>query len=145
MIAACMKMVNTLQHVSSSDAGNNSQRGDAAVVFEAVDIITRLLAPIVPHICHALWHKVGIGDTQAVIDAPWPLADSAALVRDVIELVVQVNGKLRARVSVSATAAEQQVRDIALADADVQRHVAGKEIKKVIVVPGKLVNIVVAG
>jgi len=145
VVAACMKMVNALHQTPMFEVGNMSQRGHAAIVFEAVDILTRLLAPIVPHIAHALWRKAGVGDTEAVIDAAWPLADSAALVRDVIELVVQVNGKLRARVSVSATAAEQQVRDIALADESVQRHVAGKAIKKVIVVPGKLVNIVVVG
>ena len=105
--------------------------------------MTRVLAPIVPHICHALWLKTGLGEMKAVIDVSWPTADVAALVRDVIEMVVQINGKLRARVSVPATASEQQQRDIVLADEVVQRHVTGKTIKKVIVVPGKLVNIVV--
>jgi leucyl-tRNA synthetase len=125
------------------DVGNEGQRGYAAVVLEAVDILTRLLAPIVPHIAHALWHKVGIGEVQAVIDAPWPKPDAGALVRDVIEMGVQVNGKLRGRIAVPATASDAQIRDLAHADEGVQKHTAGKPVRKVIIVPGKLVNIVV--
>ncbi len=142
VIAACMKMVNALHQTPTFDAGNLSQRGDAAIVFEAVDILTRLLAPIVPHIAHALWHKVGVGEIPAVIDARWPTPDAGALVKDVIEMGVQVNGKLRARIAVPATASDDQIRDLAHADEGVQKHTAGKPVKKVIIVPGKLVNIV---
>ena len=145
VIAACMKMVNTLQQLPTVQSSDPSARAQVAVLFEAVDILVRVLAPIVPHVCHALWRKVGVGATPMIIDAPWPSVDAAALVRDVIEMVVQVNGKLRARVSVPATASEQQVKDIVLADETVLRHIAGNPVKKVIVVPGKLVNIVVAG
>ncbi|MBS1235432.1 MAG: leucyl-tRNA synthetase [Proteobacteria bacterium] len=145
VVAACMKMVNTIHQIPMLDAGNMSQRGYAAVVFEAVDILTRLLSPVVPHIAHALWHKIGVGEVQAVIDAPWPTPDAAALVKDVIEMGVQVNGKLRGRIAVPATASDAQIRDLAHADEGVQKHTAGKPVKKVIIVPGKLVNIVVAG
>jgi leucyl-tRNA synthetase len=143
VVAACMKMVNTIHQIPMFDVGNMSQRGYAAVVFEAVDILIRLLSPVVPHIAHALWHRVGVGETKAVIDAPWPTPDAAALVKDVIEMVVQVNGKLRGRIAVPATASEPQIRELAHADEGVQRHVAGKPVRKFIIVPGKLVNIVV--
>ena len=143
VIAACMKMVNTLNQLPAVDSVNSAQ-GNTVLLFETVDIVTRILAPIVPHICHALWLKIGLGETKAVIDVGWPKADPSALVRDVIEIVVQVNGKLRARVSVPSTASEQQLRELVLTDENVQRYVVGKTLKKVIVVPGKLVNIVVA-
>jgi leucyl-tRNA synthetase len=143
VVAACMKMVNTIHQMPMFDVGNMSQRGYAAVVFEAVDILTRLLSPVVPHIAHALWHRVGVGETKAVIDAPWPKPDAAALVKDVIEMGVQVNGKLRGRIAVPATASDAQIRDLAHADEGVRKHTAGKPVRKVIIVPGKLVNIVV--
>jgi leucyl-tRNA synthetase len=138
-------MVNSIYQMPRFDADNTSRHGYAAVTIEAVDILVRLLSPIVPHVTHALWQKVGAGSAEAVIDAAWPQPDPAALVRDAIEYVVQVNGKLRGRVSVPAAAGQDEVRAQALADEQVQRHVAGKDVKKVIVVPGKLVNIVVGG
>ncbi len=143
VVAAAMKMVNAIYQIPRFDTGNMSQRGYVAVMIEGVDILVRLLSPIVPHIAHALWTKVGAGRAEAVIDARWPQPDPRALVRDVVEYVVQVNGKLRGRVSAPADAGDERVKEIALADAAVQRHVAGKTIKKVIAVPGKLVNIVV--
>jgi len=135
--------VNALHQVPAFDAGNTSQHGYAAVVFEAVDILVRLLSPVVPHIAHALWQRVGVGEVQAVIEAPWPTPDAGALVKDVVEMVVQVNGKLRGRIAVPATASEPQIRELAHADEGVQRHVAGKTVRKIIIVPGKLVNIVI--
>jgi leucyl-tRNA synthetase len=140
-----MKLVNAIHQVPMFDAGDQSQRGYAACVFEAVDILVRLLSPIAPHIAHALWVRVAVSSVPAVIDAPWPTADARALVRDQVEIVVQVNGKLRGRISVPANAPDDRVRDLALTDENVQRHVAGKSVKKTVVVPGKLVNIVVAG
>jgi leucyl-tRNA synthetase len=142
VVAACMKMVNTIHQVPMFDIGNWSQRGYAIVLFEAVDILTRVLAPIVPHLAHALWQKVGVGEAQAVIEVPWPTPDAGALVKDIVEMVVQVNGKLRGRIAVPATASEAQIRDLAHADEGVQKHTVGKSVKKVIIVPGKLVNIV---
>ena len=105
-----------------------------AVRHEAVETIVLLLAPIVPHICHALW--TALGHDGPVIDVPWPQADPAALEQDSIELVVQVNGKKRGQVAVPSDASDKQVQDIVFADANVARHMGEKVVKKVIVVRG---------
>ncbi len=136
-IAAVMELANALSRLE-----DNSPQA-AAVRQEALEFIVLGLSPIVPHICHSLWHE--LGHAEAIIDAPWPKPDDAALKQEAIELVVQVNGKLRGRVTAPVGADEAHVRELALADSAVQKHVAGKDVKKVIVVPGKLVNIVVAG
>jgi leucyl-tRNA synthetase len=108
---------------------------------EALEAAVLLLAPVVPHASHALWRALG-HDTP-VIDAPWPHADAAAMQRSHIELVLQVNGKLRARISVPSEAQREELERLALADQNVQRFVDGKPVRKVVVVPGKLVNVVV--
>jgi leucyl-tRNA synthetase len=135
-IASVMELLNAVSKLAENSAAAR------AVRQEALEFAVLMLSPIVPHICHALWRA--LGHEQAVIDAPWPEPDKTALQQDRLEIVVQVNGKLRGRVSVPAQAPEAQVREIALADDAVARHVGGKAVKKVIVVPGKLVNIVVA-
>ncbi|MEK7816448.1 MAG: class I tRNA ligase family protein, partial [Pseudomonadota bacterium] len=134
-IAAVMELMNALG--KSNDGTEPGRR----VRHEALETVVLVLAPIVPHISHALWQA--LGHPQAVIDARWPQVDAGALKQDSLEVVVQVNGKLRARVSVPVQASEDRVREIALADEAVARHVVGKLVKKVIVVQGKLVNIVV--
>ena len=103
--------------------------------------IVAMLAPIVPHVTHVMWEA--LGQHGAMVDARWPEADTAALARSTLEIVVQVNGKLRGRVSVAADAGREALEQAALADANVRRFVADKTIRKVIVVPGKLVNVVV--
>ena len=135
-IAAVMELMNALARL---DDGSGPAR---AVRHEAFELIALMLAPIVPHISHALWFA--LGHKEAAIDARWPAVDNAALKQENLEIVVQVNGKLRGRVSVPVQAPEDKVRELALADENVARHVAGKAVRKVIVVPGKLVNIVVA-
>jgi leucyl-tRNA synthetase len=140
--SATMKILNALDKLPGSSDGENIGSGARAVLGEGMSVMLRLLAPISPHVAHVLWSELGFGDDVA--NAPWPEHDEAALTRESIELVVQVNGKLRGRVSVPAEASEQQVRDAALAEEAVARHVGGKSVKKVIFVPGKLVNIVVA-
>ncbi len=100
-----------------------------------------MLAPITPHIAHKLWQLLGKSGT--VIDAPWPTVDESALVRDSIEYVVQVNGKLRGKIQVAVNAPEEEVKALALANEGVQKFTEGKAIRKVIVVPGKLVSVVV--
>jgi leucyl-tRNA synthetase len=143
VVAACMKMVNTLAQIPALAEGDAERSGYQAVFLEAMDILVRLLSPVVPHITHAMWQKVRLHDSELVIDAPWPRPDALALVRDSIEMGVQVNGKLRGRVTVPASADQEAVQQIALTDENVVRHIDGKAIRKVIVVPGKLVNIVV--
>jgi leucyl-tRNA synthetase len=117
-----------------------SDRG-RAIKQETLELIVIMLSPIVPHACHALWHE--LGHKEALVDVSWPTPDAEALVQDEIELVVQVNGKVRARITVATGASEEQVKSAALADANVQKWVEGKTIRKIIVVPGKLVNVVV--
>jgi leucyl-tRNA synthetase len=100
-----------------------------------------MLSPIVPHICHRLWHV--LGHSGAIIDQSWPRPDAGALKAETWEIVVQVNGKVRGRVTVPADAAEAELRTAALADSNVRRFVGDQTVRKVIVVPGKLVNVVV--
>ena len=134
-IAAVMELLNALYKFP--DAAPQ----DRAVIQEALETCVLLLAPIVPHICHSLW--LALGHDAAVIDCAWPEADPEALRRDEIELVVQVNGKLRGRVAVAAGADRKTAEEAALANENVQRFIEGKAIVNVIVVPGRLVNIVV--
>ncbi|MDP6436153.1 MAG: leucine--tRNA ligase [Gammaproteobacteria bacterium] len=134
-IAAMMELVNAVARFDVNDAN------DRLLVQEALDRIVLMLAPIVPHICHYLW--LALGHADAVIDAAWPVADEKARQSDSITLVVQVNGKLRARISVPADASKDAAEEAALTDDNVQRFIEGKAIRKVIVVPGKLINVVV--
>ena len=134
-IAANMELVNTLsKFTDDSDNGK-------AIRQEALEAITLMLAPIVPHICHQLW--LDLGHQEAVVGVAWPEADSSALEQDTLELVIQVNGKLRSKISVSVTASSDDIQAMALSDEQVLRFIDGKPIRKVIVVPKKLVNIVV--
>jgi leucyl-tRNA synthetase len=134
-IAANMELVNTLsKFVDESDNGK-------AIRQEALESIVLMLAPIVPHICHQLW--LDLGHQQAVLGVAWPQVDASALEQDTIELVIQVNGKLRSKISVSMTATSEEIQVQALNDELAIRFIDGKPIRKVIVVPKKLVNIVV--
>jgi len=134
-VAAAMELLNAINKFEdASDAGRAVQR-------EALEAVVVMLSPITPHICHALWRE--LGHETALIDQRWPEFDESALELDMIELVVQVNGKLRGRVSVPADADKVAIEELAVADENVQRFVDGKDIRKVIVVPGRLVNIVV--
>ena len=133
--AACRELIND---VMAFDASTDARR---SVVREALESVVLMLAPVVPHACHTLWHALGHRDP--VIDAAWPVADEAAMSRDVIELVVQVNGKLRGHVSVDAGADREAVEREAQRNDNVARFIGEKPIRKVIVVPGRLVNIVV--
>jgi leucyl-tRNA synthetase len=134
-IAANMELLNAVQRFE--DAGEQGR----ALRQEALELVTLMLSPIVPHIAERLWRELGHGETVATV--AWPKVDESALVQDAIELVVQVNGKLRGKITVPVDAANDAVQAAALADANVQRFTEGKPPKKVIVVPKKLVNIVV--
>jgi leucyl-tRNA synthetase len=134
-IAAAMELVNAVNRFE----GDAPQ--DRAVIREALDAVVLVLSPIVPHICHELWQV--LGHDTAPVDERWPEFDASALARDMIDIVVQVNGKLRGSVSVAADADEESVIALALSDTNVRRFVADKAVRKTIVVPGRLVNIVV--
>ena len=135
--SAAMKMLNMLESGAVMGAAEKSR---ASLQRESMSILLRVLFPIVPHISHALWVELGFGGELQ--DAQWPEVDEAALVQDEIELMLQVNGKLRGKFRVAAQADRDTIEKVAIANPDVQRHVAGKTIRKVVVVPGRLVNIV---
>lgn len=143
VVAAGMKMVNALSQLPGQESLTDENRGAVATLVESMDILVRLLSPIVPHICHELWSTVSVGTEAAIIDTAWPEPDAAALVQDLVELVVQVNGKMRAKVSVATGSNNEAIESAARQDPNVQRYIEDKEVKKVIVVPDKLVNIVV--
>jgi leucyl-tRNA synthetase len=133
-IAAVMELLNEVGKLSGNEAQTQ------AVRHEALNSAVLLLSPIAPHICHSLWNLLGHSD--AVANATWPTVDESALVRSSIELVVQVNGKVRGKIQVAADASKEQVEALALEDSNVQRFTDGVTIRKIIVVPGRLVNIV---
>jgi len=134
-VAASMELLNAINKLADeSDAGR-------AVARESLEAVVVMLSPIVPHICHALWQE--LGHESALIDQRWPAIDESALELELVEIVVQVNGKLRGRVSVAVDVAKDVVEAAALADENVQRFITDKDIRKIIVVPGRLVNIVV--
>jgi leucyl-tRNA synthetase len=134
-VAAVMELMNAVARFD-----DRSPQG-RAVVQEALEIVVLVLSPVVPHACHALWHE--LGHAGAVVDERWPEPDARALERAAVEVVVQVNGKLRGRVTVPAGADEATVREAALAEANVQRFMEGRPVRKFVYVPGKLANVVV--
>jgi leucyl-tRNA synthetase len=134
-IASVMELMNAIARYPVASAQ------DRSVVQEALEIAVLSLSPIIPHVTHALWRE--LGHATALIDEPWPAVDAAALEQATLELVVQVNGKLRGRITVSPDTDESRVREAALADPNVQKFVGAAAIRKVIVVPGKLVSIVI--
>ena len=133
--SATMKMLNALEKAPSSNAAAHAE-----VVEEGLSILLRVLAPITPHIAHALWRDCGFG--ADIVDAPWPAVDTDALVQDEIELVLQVNGKLRGHLNIAADAARESIEAAALAHEAAEKFMDGKPARKLIVVPGRLVNIV---
>ncbi len=134
-IAANMELSNELQKFD-----DDSTQG-RAVYQEALESIVLMLSPIIPHVCHILWQK--LGNTQAIHEIQWPKVDTNALKKDNIELVVQVNGKKRATISVGSKTDNKQIEETALKDENVSRTIADKNVVKVIIVPGRLINIVV--
>ena len=131
--SAAMKILNLLE--------NNVVPAHAALLREGMSILLRLLSPIAPHVAQTLWRESGFG--ADILDAGWPAVDEAALVQDEIELVLQVNGKHRGAILVARTAGRADIERLAMESPNAQKHIAGQAVRKVIVVPGRLVNIVV--
>jgi leucyl-tRNA synthetase len=132
VVSATMKILNALEKAKTSV--------DRAVLSESLSILLRVLSPITPHIAQTLWKELGYGDD--ILAASWPEVDEAALVQDEIELMIQVNGKLRGSLRVAKDADKTTIEQLALAHEAVQKQLAGAAAKKVIVVPGRLVNVV---
>jgi leucyl-tRNA synthetase len=134
-VAAAMELLNAVNRFED-DSGQGR-----AVEREALEAVVLMLSPMVPHICHALWEM--LGHETSLIDQRWPAVDESALSRDLVDIVVQVNGKLRGKISVAADADREAIIEQALADPNAQRFIGDSEVRKTIVVPGRLVNIVV--
>ena len=134
VVSANMELLNELnKFIDTSEQGR-------AVLQEALEAVVLMLSPIIPHICHALWQE--LGHAEAVVDCSWPECDREALVQDSVPLVIQVNGKVRGRINVPADAAKEDLEELVLSEPNVKKHIQDKPVKKIIVVPGKLVNVV---
>jgi leucyl-tRNA synthetase len=138
-----MELVNALYTFATSadDAGAEGER--AALLREAVETTLLLLAPIAPHLTEELWAQ--LGHAESIVTQRWPEADPAALVRNELTLVVQVDGKVRSRLQVAAGTPEERIQRLALADERVQPWVRERAVDRVVVVPNRLVNIVTRG
>ncbi|MDP1548609.1 MAG: leucine--tRNA ligase [Nitrosomonas sp.] len=134
-IAAVMELMNGLAKSQGTDPASRN------LMQEALESIVLLLSPIVPHICHELWRELKPG--TELFEQPWPQADNAAMVQDEIKLIVQVNGKLRGEINVAKDAGKDVIEHAALTNEHVLKFIEGQTVKKIIVVPGRLVNIVV--
>ncbi len=134
-IAAIMELMNHLSKAPMTSAE------DKAVMLESLRAVVLMLTPITPHICNYLWTQIG-SNNESVEDAQWPIVDESALVEDEKLIIVQVNGKLRAKITVAADASKETVEAIGLADSGVVKFTTGKTIRKVIYIPGKLLNVV---
>ena len=138
VVSGCMKLLNALEAFTSDGSD-----GDAAALYEGSSVLLRALYPACPHITFALWDELGFARAMGdLLDAPWPRVDDAALAQDEIELVLQVNGKLRGAIKVPSGANAEAIEAAALASPDFLRFAEGRSARRVIVVPGRLVNVV---
>ena len=139
VVSGAMKLLNALE-----DFEGMSEPGADAAVREGFGILLRVLYPVTPHIAHQLWHALGYAQRQGdLLDAPWPKVDEQALKQDEIELVLQINGKHRGSFLVPAAASRHQIEKLAVASEAFTAYAAGAAPKKIIVVPGRLVNVVI--
>ena len=138
VVSACMKMLNAIDDASLGDSNFAK-----AATAETLGVLLRVLYPVVPHVTWQLWSDLGYSEIYGdLLDAPWPTVDETALVKDEVELVLQINGKLRGNLSVAREATREQIEQLAAAHEAVQRNLEGRTPKRIIVVPGKLVNVV---
>jgi leucyl-tRNA synthetase len=141
VVSGAQKLLNALE---AHAAGATGAPADAAAVREGLGILLRVLYPVCPHTTWRLWNELGYDDELApLLDAPWPQVDESALVQDEIELMLQINGKLRGKIRVAATADERTIEDAALASPEFAKFAEGQPVKRVKVVPGRLVNVVI--
>jgi leucyl-tRNA synthetase len=138
-----MELVNELYGIDDRSAGATASASvvPVSLLAEVQRILALLLAPFAPYLAHELWEM--LGEKTSLLRAPWPKYDPALAKEEEIEIPVQINGKLRSRIVVAADATEDVLRERALADEKIRAAIAGKQVVKVIVVPGKLVNIVI--
>ena len=108
---------------------------------EALGILVRVLSPITPHICHQLWQVLEM--EEELLNTDWPIVDSSALISEKVTLIIQINGKLRAKIEIEAGADDKKIQEAVLAEPQISRRIVNAPIKKFVIVPGRLVNIVV--
>jgi leucyl-tRNA synthetase len=138
VVSGAMKMINALEDFKALES-----QGALVALLEGFGILLRCLYPATPHIAHALWEQLGFNKAGGdLLDTTWPVVDLKALEQDELELVLQINGKLRGAVMVPSGATKEEIEALALASPTVQSFSAGAAPKKVIVVPGRLVNVV---
>ena len=133
-----MTLLNYL--TKTGDSNTEPSTLSDAVKLEGTGILLRLLSPIAPHVTHTLWQALGFGDN--ILNAPWPTFDPDALTASAVDIVIQVNGKVRAKINVDINIDKQNLESMAMAHDNVQKFIADKTVRKVIVVPQKLINIV---
>ena len=136
-IAAIMELVNALYLAKDELATTEEGR---KVLSSAMATVLTLLAPITPHVCEELWED--LGHARSIDQEPWPVWKEDALQRDVLTVVIQINGKLRGKIEVPASASKEEVEQLALTEQNIVRHLEGLTVRKVVVIPGKLVNVV---
>ncbi len=134
VVSAAMKIFNQLNKITLTVE-------NAVVLYDGMSLLLRLLAPITPHITHYLWQFLNYGEN--ILAAPWPTINPNALIQETIELVVQINGKLRGKITVSSDESVDNIKKFALEESNIQRHINQQPIKKIIVIPNKLINIVI--
>ena len=140
VVSGAMKLLNALEDFKPEPGS----AGDAAVLREGVSVLLRVLYPACPHVTQVLWHELGFTQvTGELLDTPMPAVDEAALVRDEVELVLQIAGKTRGSVRVAAQADKAAIERTALASPEFAKFGEGRPPKKVVIVPGRLVNVVV--
>ena len=136
-IAATMELLNAVAKFSE----NNKDAQASQIIQEALEISVKMLAPVTPHLCHALWFH--LGGATAVIDTDWPMVDDSALILENITLIIQVNGKLRDKIEIPFNLDEDKVKALALANKKVRKFVDSAPVKRLIVISNRLVNIVI--
>jgi leucyl-tRNA synthetase len=144
VVSGAMKILNALEGFKAGDGTQVAGNSDMLAVFEGFGILLRVIYPAAPHLSHAMWQGLGYAKVQGdLLDATWPKVDESALQQDEIELMLQIGGKLRGSIHVAATSSKEQIEAVALASEAFVKAAAGASAKKIIVVPGRLVNIVI--
>ena len=144
VVSGCMKMINALEDFAWPDGATPTSAAAQVVLAEGFGLLLRCLYPATPHLAHTLWSQLGYANTLGdLLDAPWPAVDAAALQQDEVELVLQINGKLRGAVVVPSGASKSEIEALALASDTFVNFAAGAAPKKIIVVPGRLVTVVI--
>jgi len=139
-ISAVMELVNALHEFERASMDTVRRRERAGLLREAVETMLLLLGPVCPHITEELW--AALGWSESLFRQPWPVADRDAMKRDEVQIVVQVDGRVRSRLTADVAAADAEIQEMALSDGRVRPWLSGRRVAKVVVVPGRLVNIV---